>query len=77
MCPLRGVLANSCGLARLQEAGWCSPEDTQQPATPGGHCEYDCLRCQAASEGVAKGVPGQPELPEIVSEEKLTVTNKQ
>lgn len=31
MCPLRGVLAKSCGLARLQEAGRCSPEDAQQP----------------------------------------------
>lgn len=31
MCPLRGVLAKSCGLARLQEAGWCNPEDAQQP----------------------------------------------
>lgn len=31
MCPLRGVLAKSCWIARLQEAGWCSPEDAQQP----------------------------------------------
>lgn len=75
MCPLRGVLAKSRWLARFQEAEWCSPEDAQQPLAD----TVSMTACDAKLplKVCVKGVPGQPELLETVSEEKLTVTNKQ
>lgn len=68
-CPCKELRARQVAGSRVVQPGG-------RTATPGGHCDYDCLRCQAASEGVAKGVPGQPELLETVSEEKLN-SNKQ